>query len=72
MRITINGIEYESVDTQIVEGMDIGCKDCDIFKAKIPRSPAVLPLCFERGNEKTRQSCYNMACRGYKRIWKKV
>lgn len=72
MRITINGIEYESVDTQIVEGMDIGCKDCDIFKAKIPKSPAELPLCFERGNGKTRQSCHTMACRGYKRIFKKI
>ena len=72
MRITINGIEYEAVDTQIVAGMDIGCKACDIFKAKIPRSPAVLRLCYERGNGKTRQSCHTMACRGYKRIWKKV
>ena len=72
MRVAINGVEYESVDAQIVDGMDVSCKDCDIFTAKIPRSPAELPLCFERGNGKTRQSCHNMACRGYKRIWKKV
>jgi hypothetical protein len=72
MKITINGIEYESVDTQIVEGMDVSCRDCDIFKAKIPRSPVEFPLCYERGGRKARQTCYNMACRGYKRIWKKV
>lgn len=72
MRVTINGVEYESVDTQIVEGMDVSCRDCDIFKAKIPRSPAEFPLCYERGGGKARKTCYNMACRGYKRIWKKV
>ena len=39
MRITIDGIEYKSVDTKIQEGMDIGCRDCDIYTARIPRSP---------------------------------
>lgn len=72
MRVTINGIEYESVDTQIIEGMDVSCRDCDIYKAKIPRSPVELPLCYERGGGKARLTCYKMACRGYKRIWKKV
>lgn len=72
MRVTINGVEYESVDTQIVEGMDVSCRDCDIYKTKIPRSPAELPLCYERGVGKTRLTCYKMACRGYKRIWKRV
>ena len=50
MRVTINGIEYESVDAQIVDGMDVSCRECDIFKAKIPKSVIEYPLCCEPGS----------------------
>ena len=72
MRVKINGIEYESVDTQFMEGMDVSCHDCDIYKAKVPRSPAELPLCWHPGGGKARQGCYTAAIRGYKRTWKEV
>lgn len=74
MRVKINGIEYEPVDTQIIEGMDISCRDCDIYKAKVPRSMIEYPLCYERGSGggNARQSCYAQARRGYKRTWKRV
>lgn len=72
MRVTINGIEYESVDTKIVDGMDVSCRDCDIFKAKILKSLAEYPLCYETGSGKARMTCYSLACKGIKRIWKKV
>lgn len=74
MRVTIDGIEYESVDTQIMEDTDVSCRDCDIFKAKIPRSPIEYPLCYEvgKGGGNARQSCCAKAARGIKRIWKKV
>ena len=74
MKVTIDGIEYESADTQIIEGMDVSCRDCDIYKAKIPKSPIEYPLCFEpgRGGSTARHSCYAMAVRGYKRIFKKI
>jgi len=71
-RITINGVDYEPVDTQIIQGMDISCRGCDIFKAKIPRSPRGYPLCCEKGNTGARDSCYRLACRGIKRVWIKV
>ena len=72
MRITIDGIEYKAVDSKIKEGMDIGCRDCDIYKARIPRSPGELPLCFEPGVCKARLSCRSRAAEGYQRIFKKV
>ena len=72
MRITIDGVEYKSVDTKIQEGMDIGCRDCDIYKARIPRSPGELLLCFEPGVCKARLSCCSRAAEGYQRIFKKV
>lgn len=72
MRVTINGIEYQSVDTQIIEGMDVSCRECDIFKARPPRSMMEYPLCYESGSGKARQSCYFHACRGIKRIFKKI
>lgn len=75
MRVTINGIEYESVDAQIVDGMDVSCRECDIFKAKIPKSVIEYPLCCEPGSGgggKARQSCYAKASRGIKRIFKIV
>ena len=72
MRVKINGIEYESVDTQFMEGMDVSCHDCDIYKAKVPRSPGELPLCWHPGGGKARQGCYTAAIRGYKRTWKEV
>ena len=72
--LTIAGVEYEPVDTPIQKGMDVSCRECDIYKAKVPRSMAEFPLCYEvgKGGGNARQSCYAKAVRGIKRIWKKV
>lgn len=74
MRVTIDGVEYKPVDTPIQKGMDVSCRECDIYKAKVPRSMAEYPLCYEvgKGGGKARQSCYGKAVRGIKRIWKIV
>lgn len=72
MRAVINGVEYEPVDTEIKEGMDVSCRECDIFKARIPKAMTQYPLCYEKGNTKVRESCYNKATKNIKRIWKKV
>lgn len=66
MRVVIYGIEYESVDIPIVDGMDVSCRECDIFKAKIPKSMIEYPLCCEprSGGGNARQSCFAKARRG--------
>lgn len=70
--ITINGVTYEPVDTPIKEGMDISCKQCDIYKAREPKSITQQPLCYESGNKKALQSCYKMSTLGVHRIWKTI
>ena len=72
MIVTIDGVKYESVDTPITEGMDISCKECDIFKARIPKSLIDVPLCYERTNGIIKQSCYAKAKMGIKRNFKRM
>lgn len=74
MRVIIDGVEYEPVDTEIQKGMDVGCRECDIFKTKIPKSMSEYPLCYEvgKGGGNARQSCCGKARMGVKRIWKRV
>ena len=72
MRVTINGIEYEAVDTKLEDGLIPTCRQCDIFKARPPYYMHQLPLCYERGNAKARISCTRQLKKNIHRIWKKV
>ena len=36
--VVIQGIKYKAVDIK-TEQVDFTCKDCDIYKAKIPQNP---------------------------------
>lgn len=68
----INGVKYKAVDTPIEEGTDFTCRECDIFKAKIPLSMIEFPLCCREGNKKVQESCRAMISKHIKRLWKRV
>lgn len=72
MNITINGVEYEPVDTPITDGMFTHCKDCDIYKARPPKKPSEYPLCDTEGNSKAQRECSAQFVRGIHRIYKRV
>ena len=40
--VVIHGVKYKAVDNKR-EQVDFTCKDCDIYKAKIPQNPWQLP-----------------------------
>lgn len=63
-RVTIDGVTYAPI---LVENKT-SCHECDILKARPPRSDASYPLCFEYAayNHKI----YEM-CQGHQIIWKK-
>lgn len=42
--VVIHGIKYKAVDSKR-KRIYFTCKDCDIYKAKIPQSMMQLPLC---------------------------
>lgn len=71
LEITINGVTYEAVDTPITDDTDVSCRDCDIFKAKVPKSITSIPLCCEVGNSRARLSCCNQLAKRIKRTWKR-
>lgn len=64
-RITIDGIEYEAVDTKIEDGSIPICSECDLFKLS-PRHP----LC--TGTGKAIANCFAQQEKNINRIWKKV
>ena len=68
----INGVKYKAVDTPIEEDTDFTCRECDIFKAKIPLSMIEFPLCCREGNKKVQESCRGMMSKHIKRLWKRV
>lgn len=70
--ILIDGIKYIAVDEKFNEALNSLCRDCDIYKARIPQNLAQLPLCFEDEYFQANESCYEQACKGIKRIWKKI
>lgn len=65
--VVIHGVKYKAVDTK---RKDFTCKDCDIYKAKIPQNMMQLPLCLEY--KSVNKSCCEQFEKGIKRIWKKV
>jgi hypothetical protein len=67
--IIINGIEYIPVDTPS-DMSNQHCKDCDIFKARPPQNGVSLPLCCEKEYNWVNKSCFNMARKNIRRIWK--
>lgn len=71
--VTIDGIKYVAVDEKINGNLDLdfSCRDCDIYKARVPQNMAQLPLCFEDEYCKVNESCCEQDCNGIKRIWKK-
>lgn len=69
--VVIHGVKYKAVDTKR-KRVDFTCKDCDIYKAKIPQSMMQLPLCCEEEYEIVNKSCCEQFDKGIKRIWKKI
>lgn len=69
--VVIRGVKYKAVDSKR-EVIDFTCKDCDIYKAKIPKSMMQLPLCYKEEYKKVNDSCCEQSEKGIKRIWKKV
>ena len=65
--IELNGIKYEEVHDENPE--DWSCKDCDIFRARPPKSISQYPLCM---GSKIQQDCSAWAKKGIKRTFKKV
>lgn len=68
--VVIHGIKYKAVDSKRED--DFTCKDCDIYKARIPQSMRMLPLCCEEEYIKVNESCCEQFEKGIKRIWKKA
>lgn len=69
--VVIHGVKYKAVDSKR-NRVDFTCKDCDIYKAKVPQSMMQLPLCCEEEYIKVNESCCEQFEKGIKRIWKKV
>lgn len=69
--VVIHGIKYKAVDSKR-EQVGFTCKECDIYKARIPQSMRFLPLCLEDEYIKVNESCCEQFEKGVKRIWKKV
>lgn len=67
--VVIHGVKYKAVDSKRKR---ITCKDCDIYKAKMPQNMGQLPLCCEDAYKKVNDSCCEQFENGIKRIWKKV
>ena len=65
--IELNGIKYEEVREENPE--DWSCRDCDIFRARPPKSAGQYPLC---DGTKIQLECHSWAKRGIKRTFKKV
>lgn len=68
--VVILGIKYKAVDSK--QDKQVTCKDCDIYKARIPQSMRMLPLCLEDEYIKVNESCCEQFGKRIKRIWKKV
>ena len=69
--VVFHGIKYKAVDSKR-ERDDFTCKDCDIYKAKIPQNVGQLPLYLEDEYKKVNDSCCEQFEKGLKRIWKRV
>ena len=69
--IVIHGIKYQAVDERLGD-CNFTCKDCDIYKAKIPQNMVQLPLCCVDKYIIVNKSCCKQYEKGIKRIWKKV
>lgn len=69
--VVIHGVKYQAVDSKR-KNVDFTCKDCDIYKAKIPQNMGQLPLCCEDKFQKVNKSCCKQFDKGIKRIWKRV
>lgn len=68
--VVIHGIKYKAVDSKR-KRVGFTCKECDIYKARIPYSMRILPLCLEEEYIKVNESCCEQFDKGIKRIWKK-
>lgn len=53
--IIINGVQYKAVDIAM-EGGEYTCKDCDIYKERIPQNMMQVPLCMDEENESVKQN----------------
>ena len=69
--VVIHGVKYKAVDSKR-KLVDFTCKDCDIYKTKIPQNMGQLPLCCEDEYQKVNESCCEQFDKGIARIWKKV
>lgn len=69
--IVIHGIKYQAVDIPS-EKCDESCRDCDIYKARIPQHAFMPPLCCEDKYKRVNDSCSTQFEKGVNRKWKKV
>ena len=69
--VVIHGVKYQAVDSN-TKSKYLTCKNCDIYKAKIPKNMGQLPLCCEDKYQKVNKSCCKQFDKGIKRIWKRV
>lgn len=68
--VTINGITYTAVDEPMIKGHPFSCAECDIFKAKLPRTMVDRPLCYDYGRKWVSYSCRSKLGQNIRRIWK--
>ncbi len=68
--IVIHGVKYKAIDKPLKKS-NATCKDCDIYKAKIPQHSFMLPLCCEDRYIKVNKSCCIQFEKGINRKWKK-
>lgn len=69
--VVIHGVKYQAEDSKRKD-IDLTCKDCDIYKAKIPQHLGQMPLCCEDEYLKVNKSCCEQFDKGIKRIWRIV
>ena len=68
MECTINGVTYVSIDSPVNDYKQYSCKECDIYKARPPKTMLQQPLCCDEVNIKVNKSCCNQQRRGSKQI----
>lgn len=69
--VTINGVKYKAIDTEVEIFDDMSCSECDVLKARPPLNMGQLPLCMEDEYERLNSTCAQLAEKGIHRIYKK-
>ena len=68
--VTINGVQYEAVDTAMEAGKEYNCLGCDIYKIRPPQRMCISPICCDKEYSWVNLSCCIHENHDIHRVWK--